>query len=191
VSSRASKTRASASRPRRRAGPWWTPEELATTAGPPTRNDAYVVVEEMEEELATVLVARWPRLDHAGRLLFSTVSRGRDLVELVVPAGDLARACDRHRSRHGQTTRSIRIGDVFFVAGLLAGGAAPSADPGDWPDIVDVTRGAREAAKAALYGAVAPHMSDDDLEADSRVGEVGQAPQPQPPAGTPVARPAL
>lgn len=111
----------------------------------PRSSDAYVAVDEILEDRVRLVVAPWPRLDRDGRLHFS------DLGHQVGPfaVSTLQRLVDRHRAEHGQVRRSIRAGDAFLVRG--------SADRLDgWDYVLDVTYGARAAAKLAMVRAVSP-----------------------------------
>lgn len=128
---------------------WWTPvvndAEGARLPVEPRAGDAYVVVDEVLEERVRLVVAPWPRLDRDGRLHFA------DLGHRVGPYAvrTLQALIDRHRARHGQVLRPLRVGDAFLVRGdtrRLAG----------WDDVVDVTRGARGVAKVAMARAVTP-----------------------------------
>jgi hypothetical protein len=47
----------------------------------------------------------------------------------------------------------VRVGAVFRARGT-------EGPMGEWRDVVDVTEQARAAAKAALYGAVAPRLDE-------------------------------
>jgi hypothetical protein len=84
---------------------------------------------------------------------------------------------DRHRARQGQVQRPLRVGDAFLVRGdqlRLAG----------WDYVLDVTQGARAAAKLAVARAVT-HSAEVQPQAatPSRRGpELAAGPQapPQP-----------
>ena len=144
------------------AGPLWRPEGAGVLAEP---GDAYVVVEDSDDGVIVLLVAAWPHLDGRGRLWFAA-----DPVEATV-------AEDRLEA----LTRPVRIGDTFLVRGLPVSddGALAAALAGDvegWGEFVDVTRPARDAAKAALYAAAAPSLTDADaaslgIEAPAEPGE--------------------
>jgi hypothetical protein len=79
--------------------------------------------------------------------------------------------------------RPLRIGDAFLVRGLT------SERPEEWNQVVDVTPAARTAAKIALYGAVAPRLSEDRAE---ELGLTGAPPdQGSAPTGPGGAAPAV
>jgi hypothetical protein len=128
---------------------WWTPvvtdADGARLPVDPRAGDAYVVVDEVLEGRVRLVLAPWPRLDREGRLHFA------DLGDRSGPYAvrTLQALVDRHRARHSQVLRPLRVGDAFLVRGdprRLAG----------WEEVVDVTRGARAVAKVAMARAVTP-----------------------------------
>jgi hypothetical protein len=128
---------------------WWIPVVKDADGKPvavqPGAGDAYVVVDEILEGRVRLVVAPWPRLDREERLHFGDLGRRRG----PFAPGTLQGLVDRHRARHGQVQRPLRVGDAFLVRGdaqRLAG----------WDDVVDVTQGARAAAKVAMARAVTP-----------------------------------
>jgi hypothetical protein len=114
---------------------------------------SYVAVDELGEDLVTLLVSRWPSVDRSGRLRFprsepTTVDVDRAALEQLlrrsrVPGGRLAR-------------RPLREGDAFAVrTDDPADLAAPDRrDPARWMrrPVYDITADARDAAKASFYG---------------------------------------
>ena len=114
----------------------------------------YVVVEEIEDGRVVFEVSAWPNLDKDGRLVF----RG-DPTEFYESLDTAQATVDQARLSQEVTgpERRLRAGDVFAVTGLPAGaekiGAAET--------IRDISRAARNAAKAALYGAAASTVEED------------------------------
>jgi hypothetical protein len=177
-------------------------------ASQPEEGDTYVVVDEIIGDEVTLVVAPWPRLDAGGRLAFelppptspstthwidtvialsrrSPRSRRPLPEEVAVRASRTAftEAVNRSRARYRQVERELRIGDAFRVRGIQSG------RPSEWEDILDVTTDAREAAKAALFGAVAPKLDRTEVLSDPQ--QVTRQAEEPPPAGTPLAGPAV
>jgi hypothetical protein len=172
---------------------------LSLRARRPRAGDLYVVIDDLTTGWAKVVVVPWPRVDAAGRLVFgfgrgaSTTSKAwrelgsllhqpvnargpaPDHYELFVPPDELGEAVERGRERYGQVSRDLRIGDAFRARRVR------SNDIGDWEDVLDVTAQAREAAKAALLGAVAPKLGPGD--ATEQMLQVDQFKPPPPPGG--------
>jgi hypothetical protein len=130
----------------------------------------YVAVDRIDDALVTLAVAPWPTVDPAtGRLDFGPPDERRTL---VVPSLGLQRRIDDQRSQARQLLRPVRPGDAFFVGGY-------EDDPEGWTDVIDVTRSARLAAKAALFSTAAPAPAADALEdyglEDARIEDGGAA----------------
>ncbi len=129
---------------------------------------SYIVVDELSKEVAGLVVASWPRLDAKGRVRFSGSSWrvGARLDELE-PFLEAERAVpDTPAGPAPVRQRPVRIGDAFAAEvtrprGRIA--AVPALTRWLSPPIYDVSADARDAAKAALFGAVAPTMSEDDV----------------------------
>jgi hypothetical protein len=147
----------------------WVPDGLPKGVVPEA-SDAYVVIDDLADGVAVLAAAPWPHLDRAGRLVFESSAvdspphfgRTDDSVQERV---------DELRSGQAEpsvTTRPLRIGDVFLVRGF-------STRLDEWQLLVDVTPQARTAAKIALFGAIAPRVSQD------RVAELGLDPSAPPP----------
>jgi hypothetical protein len=102
-----------------------------------------VVIDEIVEDRIRLVVASWPRLDHDGRLYFDDLGR---YAGPFVPA-NLQTVVDRHRARRGQVRRPLRVGDAFLVRGS-------ARQPSRWTYALDVTHGARVAARLAVARAV-------------------------------------
>lgn len=138
---------------------------------------SYVVVDELSPEVAALVVTEWPRLDRKGRLRFpgSTWRVGASVEELDaallgrrLPGVTLGLSPGRTvvSEVDPAQTRAIRIGDAFAVVVKRPPGritAVPALSRWLQPPIYDVSADARDAAKAALYAAVAPTMSEADV----------------------------
>jgi hypothetical protein len=129
---------------------------------------SYIVVDELSKEVAGLVVASWPRLDSKGRVRFSGASwrvgvRVNELVALL----DADRIAPGARAGTGPgPQRPVRIGDAFAAKATRPrgrGAAVPALERWLSPPIYDVSADARDAAKAALFGAVAPTMSEEDV----------------------------
>lgn len=150
----------------------WKPPALDGLTSRELDRLAYVVVEEKIDDLIGLLISEWPRGGAGGRPVFS--EKGYE-EEVVVDVKLLQRRLSRRRipksaepsaraqaARQALQRRDVAIGDVF-AARLVAG-----ADPQEVVDrigvakwiaeIVDITAGAREAAKAATYEALTPPL---------------------------------
>lgn len=118
----------------------------------PCAQDWYVVIDDLADGRVVFDAARWPRLDLAGRLSFDERRETR--------AADLEPAqhtIDAARRALEQQARPLRIGDAFLVRG-----PALPEHVLDWRLAADVTRPARDAAKLALFAAVAPSLRPEE-----------------------------
>jgi hypothetical protein len=143
---------------------------------------AYIVVDELHDGIAGLVVTAWPRVDERGRLRFG---REAESTRVAAPAEallDLLRAgrapvvpggLDEAQAE-AMRTRSVEIGDVF--AARLRAEPAPG-DPAAWlqAPVLDLTAPAREVAKAqtsaALSGAVDAGYLDvvaEEMTGDAR-----------------------
>lgn len=151
--------------------PPWQPLTMATAPAGRSVEWAtlsYIVVDELTDDNAGLIVADWPVLDRRGRLRFPGLSWR---------VGATQQALDRFLAEHRVVTaqtaepesvrrRPLRIGDAFAATTSRGRGRMAAAPkPARWlkPPVYDVTSDARDAAKAALYGAVAPVMTEDEL----------------------------
>jgi hypothetical protein len=160
----------------------------------PTDRDAYVVVDDVDAEQAVLVVTPWPRLDASGRLVFAVPleetdarrywdelhdllwkrdrrrgRRGQDLPHEFVINADAARLLARinqERNTKGQLIRPLRLGDAFRIRSI------EGPDPTRWQDILDVTAQARDAARAALYGAIAPKFDQEPRLREEEEGDM-------------------
>lgn len=148
--------------------------------------DRYVSVDDVADGHVVFEVSDWPELDTEGRLHWETEPH-----EVWDEQGAVQARLDEERHAAGITAseRRIRVGDTFLVRGLPAGARSLL----DAETIVDVSAAARDAAKAALYGAAASTL-EEEVAADLHVGsdyepaepangafDVRQEPAPTPP----------
>ena len=133
-------------------------------------DDRYASVDDVADGAVVFDVSDWPRLDREGRLYWET-----DPFELVVSEGDAQSIVDAGRDEAGITApdRPIRVGDAFLIRGL-PDEQAPLARASL---VLDISAAARDAAKAALYGAVASTLDTDDAER-MKVTEAYEAAEP-------------
>jgi hypothetical protein len=118
----------------------------------PRAGDWYAVVDDLEVDLAVVVISPWPAVDELGHLVFEDEAVSRD-----ARLDALQRAVDRRRKAAGQPAhdRAVRVGDVFWLR--TPAREMETGDPGRWR-ILDVTRAARQAARAALLVAANPAL---------------------------------
>lgn len=159
----------------------WTPGDAGPSAGGAEATEryaelAYVVVDERIGGVATLSVSDWPRLDARGRL---TLPDGLKPTSVAIVVADLQRYLEAYRQPRRNIRRPVRIGDVYgielqphFRKQLLAAADGSDADDGTAiaadPDrdftthCLDITADARDAAKVAFFGAVAPVVRRED-----------------------------
>lgn len=128
----------------------WLPEGVGEQDAAVAR---YASIDDLDEGLAILVVTTWPHYDEFGRVRFE-----EDGEVVAFPPPELqARVDDLRRAGHADeavATRPLRIGDAFAIHP-----ADPDDLTGPWDRVVDVTGAARELAKMALYGAVAPRLT--------------------------------
>jgi hypothetical protein len=146
----------------------------------PDPSDCYVVVDDLAYRRVVLDVAPWPRLDEQGRLTFGEERETR------VAALELAQeAFDAARVETGQVLRPLRVGDAFQVQHI-------AESIGDWVIGADVTRPARDAARLALFAAVAPRLEPEEAQLLPPVIEEPPLVEPdRGPSGPGTARPAV
>jgi hypothetical protein len=136
--------------------PLWQPEDI-DPAGL-----CYIVVDELLQGIAGLVVSPWPHVDERGRLRFG---RERESQRVSMRADELQDLLDEHREplvaddvgeaeRDALRTRAVTIGDVF----------AARFDGAPAPPILDVTGPARVQAKTQTSAALSGAMSMDYLD---------------------------
>jgi hypothetical protein len=162
---------AAAAAPEDAAAPLWQPFEDRAIAA----DAQYVVVDELGDDVAVLVLCSWPTLDEFGRLRF-----GSERVTYWIVAERLQQMVDFDRAEANADApdRPLRVGDAFA--------AQPRVPPGEPVDVaelvshslgrdamasttrrielLDVSAAARNAAKTALYGAAAPAVSETYAE---------------------------
>jgi hypothetical protein len=120
-------------------------------------SDCYASVDDVADGMVVFSVSNWPRLDREGRLYWDI-----NPFELVVPEQEVQAIVDAGRAEAGITApdRPIRVGDAFLLRGL----PDEQASLGRASLVLDISAAARDAARAALYGAVASTLRLEDAE---------------------------
>jgi hypothetical protein len=128
----------------------------------------YIVVDELNDGIAGLVITAWPRVDARGRLRFG---REAESTRVAAPAGAL-RTLRREpvvagglddAQREAMRARPVEIGDVF--AARLRAEPAPG-DPAAWlqEPVLDLTAPAREVAKAQTSAALSGAMDAGYLD---------------------------
>jgi hypothetical protein len=119
--------------------------------------DYYASVDDVADGMVVFSVSDWPRLDREGRLYWDTKP-----FELVVSEREVQAIVDAGRAEAGLTApdRPIRVGDAFLLRGL----PDEQASLRRASLVLDISAAARDAARAALYGAVASTLRLEDAE---------------------------
>ena len=131
-------------------------------------DDGYMVVEDIADGRVVFEISTWPRLDQDGRLFF--VGDPRELYEDLTAAQETIDAA-RSVKKVTAPDRPLRVGDVFAVRDLPDDADAIGAAGSIW----DISLAARNAAKAALYGAAASTVEPEYAEEMAISGDVEQA----------------
>jgi hypothetical protein len=132
----------------------WVPAILAGVPAEVLRRLTYAVLDERDADDLTFVLTPWPHLDGLGRVRH----RRADATEVSVDAPAWTALLAARRIPEVLRERPQRIGDAFAV--LLAGGDEPDLLAPVGP-VVDITADARDAARAAFYGAVASPLPSD------------------------------
>jgi hypothetical protein len=146
------------------------------------------VIDELEDQTVVALASRWPELDTAGRLHFEDT----EPITLSVTQQALENTVRRSSGKRG-LDRPLRIGDCFLVrrprgeSDDALADALTQNNPEHWGEFIDITRAARDAAKAALYAAAAPRVSEETAK---KLGLTKTAPPEEPPPTATSAAPA-
>jgi hypothetical protein len=153
----------------------WLPSVLAHVAPGIVAALTYAVIDERDQPdgLLSFVLSSWPRLDDLGR-----VRHHHDrLVGVAVPAGDWQVMLAERRVPEVLRDRPPRIGDAFGVM-LQRRDARHLLDP--IGPVVDITADARDAARAAFYGAVACPLDASVATDVAEPEEDGIGPVPEP-----------
>jgi hypothetical protein len=132
----------------------WVPAILARVPPEVLRRLTYAVLDERDADDLSFVLTPWPHLDALGRVRH----RRDDAVEVCVDAPAWAALLAERRIPEVLRERPQRIGDAFAV--LLTSADQPDLLAPAGP-VVDITADARDAARAAFYGAVASPLPDD------------------------------
>jgi hypothetical protein len=135
--------------------------------------DRYASVDDVADGVVIFSVSEWPRLDREGRLCWTSGP-----FELVGSEREVQGIVDTARAAAGITApdRPVRVGDAFLVRGVPDERASLSQAS----LVLDISAAARDAARAALYGAVASTLPTDDAE---RMAVTQRYEQPEPDSG--------
>ena len=142
----------------------WRPEG----PGLPKRGLArlsYIVVDEIVQDDADVSLTPWPKVDDSGRLVFS------DEPALYVRASveELTEFLANTDKRPPRSSTAIRMGTVLAAvvrADRLSTPAGSPVPPSEWlvPPVYDISTAARNKANAAFYAAVAPTLTQKQVQ---------------------------
>jgi hypothetical protein len=147
----------------------------------------HIVIDELEENVAGLVVSAWPHVDDRGRLHFGVeeISRrigtsAHELLELLAEARVVPLRRARADLLAALKTRELAVGDVFaaFVSGTASGGGGNGGadDPqggGRGPEpvrrllrapVLDLTAVARDAVKAQASAAASGVIDEDFLQ---------------------------
>ena len=158
----------------------WLPNVLARVNPALVSALTYVVIDERDQPdgRLSLVLSDWPRLDELGR-----VRHQHDrLVEVAVPARDWQVMLADRRVPEVLRDRPPRIGDAFGV--MLERRVARHLLAPIGP-VVDVTADARDAARAAFYGAVASPLDAsvatgvENKEEEEEEDRIGPVPEPE------------
>jgi hypothetical protein len=165
--------------------PPWEPAEVRERLGDGAPWDAlsYIVIDELHEGVAGLVIGPWPRLDPQGRLVFGGEEESR---RVATSADELLAVLRRERlpvvpvpvdrrTEEQLRERELSIGDVF--AARLGG--VPGGDPASWPGgpVLDITAEAREMAKAQASATALGVIDQKLIEAIGE--ELGEDEQPR------------
>ena len=143
----------------------------------------YVVVDDLDDDQAVLVVAPWPEQDAYGRLTFGDPRQRRTTSVSATDLHDRVAAA-RRESRQDAVDRPLRIGDTFFAVVTDDTGAVDS-----FQQLRDVTREAREQAKLAHFAAVAPRVDEAYAQSigmvDAEDADDGPVPEGPGPSASP------
>lgn len=138
----------------------------------PNRSDRYAAVDDLGDGMIVLEISSWPHLDTEGRLYFED-----DPNEWIVEREASQDRIDKERKEDRITgpVRPIRVGDAFLFRGVAEG--ASSLEQVE--KVMDISAAARDAAKAALFGAAASTV-EKEYAVTMAVDETPVTPAPQP-----------
>jgi hypothetical protein len=138
----------------------------------PDPSDRYTAVDDLADGMVVLEVSSWPFLDMEGRLYFVD-----DPVEWIIGRVTTQERIDQERKERRITgpTRPIRVGDAFMLRGV----ASEASSLEQVEQMIDISAAARNAAKAALFGAAASTVGDT-YAATMAVAEPDVVVEPQP-----------
>jgi hypothetical protein len=152
---------------------WWQPDLVAERLAkdPGWGSLSYVVVDELAEGIAGLVVSPWPRVDERGRLHFGdegdsehlTVDEDAFLALLERRRDPVVKAELDDAARDELRRRKLAIGDVF-AARVAKRFARPEVDPAEWirsRKVLDITAIARSVAKGQTAAALAGVVRED------------------------------
>jgi hypothetical protein len=156
----------------------WLRPSLASTATPAradhTPDPLFVVVDELEGQVATLIVEPWPEVDGRGRLRFGNEEDRKSFdVDLGTLSGTLSKrrylGDDAALPEQSQLAeRPIRPGDTFAVftdPPKDGEKAAELLESWATSPIIDVSAQARHAAKGQYFAAVGPVLKEAQVTA--------------------------
>jgi len=155
---------------------WWRPAQLERRIGKdgPWASYRYIVVDELEQGLAELVVSPWPRVDRRGRLHFGEED---DSTHVTVSEAAFVALLERRREpvvklpldderAKALQTRKLAISDVF-AARVPRRFVRLAPDPAKWirGEVYDITAVARTVAKGQTSAALAGLIDDTYLDA--------------------------
>jgi hypothetical protein len=140
---------------------------------------SYIVIDEIVEEIISVSVSAWPRVDDRGRLVFSDDPS----VSVWADASALRRYLERTAFGDAGELRRLRMGDTFAARvrasklGRTERAGSGPAPPSAWiiPPVYDLRGQARDKAKEAFYAAVSPVLTPEQMKEMTAVQPPGAA----------------
>jgi hypothetical protein len=154
----------------------WRPAALGGIEPEVLRRSSYLVVDELQEGVAVLVVSPWPVVDERGRMRFGgeegrvRVAVGAGALEALlaerrVPVVDGALAPEVATQLR---VRPVEVGDVFAARPAFLPGedGADVGDPAGWlpGPVLDITATAREATKAQASAALAGVLTQEQVE---------------------------
>jgi hypothetical protein len=155
---------------------WWRPTRLEARLGKKYARSSYryIVVDELEKEVAELVVSPWPRVDPAGRLHFGAEEASTCV---TVDQAEFSRLLERERRpvvrgrlardrKKALLERKLAIGDVF-AARVSPRFGRYTADPAEWirGQVYDITAVARTVAKGQTSAALAGLLERSHFDA--------------------------